>query len=624
MKKKMHLTNVISSNPNGTRRKNLKDCFGPFHQSMVKKLTIIAFLVFVIFSNAEAQQRIDYKLREQSAPESVKTKLQDLRHQLELKGLSSRGIGYTTALDQPSKHLKGLIIPPDFLNRAKARNQQPSVQMRMRVLTSTERSLTRSITWDWRTHGAVTPVRPAQQCGDCWAFATTAAFESAYLIANPASTSLDLSEQDVLSCSGDGDCTGGWVAFDYIQDHGRASQQDYAYSGTNSNCVSKFRPFRATNWAYVDEDDEVPSVSRIKDYLVRYGPLWIAMKVPDTFFAWSTDDVYNDCESGDPDHAVIIIGWDDNKGAWLIKNSWGTGWGDPCGYGQENGYAWVKYNCNKIGYAAAWVQAAEESVWKVPPIAMTSLGNSIHIIENQTLWRVNPSTGSYVPKTPASDPAPWKIAPIVMTSLGNYLYVIENQTLWQVNPNTGAYSPKGPLSDPTPWKIAPIAMTSLGNYLYIIENQTLWQVNPNTGAYTPKGPATDPAPWKVAPIAMTSLGNYLYVIENQTLWQVNPNTGTYSPKGPTSDPTPWKIEPIAMTSLGNYLYVIENQRLWRVNPNTGTYVEKSTAGDPAPWKIAPIAMTSFGGYIYVIEGERLWKVNPNTGGYDQVFCYGPR
>ena len=49
-------------------------------------------------------------------------------------------------------------------------------------------------------------------------------------------------------------------------------------------------------------------------------------------------------------HSVLIIGWDDDKGAWLIKNSWGTYWG-------EDGYMWIKYNSNDIGKKAAWVVA---------------------------------------------------------------------------------------------------------------------------------------------------------------------------------------------------------------------------------------------------------------------------
>ena len=59
-------------------------------------------------------------------------------------------------------------------------------------------------------------------------------------------------------------------------------------------------------------------------------------------------------------HAIVIVGWDDNKRAWRIKNSWGTGWG-------EGGYAWIKYGANLIGHDTAWMQAADELFAAPPP-----------------------------------------------------------------------------------------------------------------------------------------------------------------------------------------------------------------------------------------------------------------
>ena len=52
---------------------------------------------------------------------------------------------------------------------------------------------------------------------------------------------------------------------------------------------------------------------------------------------------------------------------------------------------------------------------------------------------MNPATGDYLPRTPASDPAPYQVPPIAMAALGGWLYVIENQRLWRVSPSTGDY-----------------------------------------------------------------------------------------------------------------------------------------------------------------------------------------
>src|SRR5476649_1810694 len=61
---------------------------------------------------------------------------------------------------------------------------------------------------------------------------------------------------------------------------------------------------------------------------------------------WSSDV----CSSDLINHAVVIVGWDDARSAWHVRNSWGPDWG-------EDGYIWMRYGGNSIGAYAAWADA---------------------------------------------------------------------------------------------------------------------------------------------------------------------------------------------------------------------------------------------------------------------------
>jgi cathepsin L len=65
--------------------------------------------------------------------------------------------------------------------------------------------------------------------------------------------------------------------------------------------------------------------------------------------------VFAEDEKGAVNHAIALIGWDDEKGAWLVKNSWGKQMG-------EDGYFYIKYNANNIGFGAQWIDAQNESL----------------------------------------------------------------------------------------------------------------------------------------------------------------------------------------------------------------------------------------------------------------------
>jgi cathepsin L len=203
------------------------------------------------------------------------------------------------------------------------------------------------------TLGKITPVRDQRGCGSCWVFGTAAAFESSWAIRNRAL--IDISEQDILSCSrtlpsnGSGSCSGGWMEWvaKYLNVQGTGTEGSKPYTATNGTCTAIPRPYFASAWGFV-AGTGLPTVAQLKAALVAHGALSVAVMATSAFQAYHSG-VFNQSVGG-LNHCVAIVGWDDNLGAWLIKNSWGTGWG-------MSGYMWIKYGSNGIGSHAVWVDA---------------------------------------------------------------------------------------------------------------------------------------------------------------------------------------------------------------------------------------------------------------------------
>jgi hypothetical protein len=107
----------------------------------------------------------------------------------------------------------------------------------------------------------------------------------------------------------------------------------------------------------------------LKDYLYAYGPLYTTVFAGDaTDPSWqsefnSYDGSYALHHPGTytSNHAVLLVGWDDTlshaggQGAWIVKNSWGTGWGGTCGYGAEGGYFYISYGSASIGTYSSFI-----------------------------------------------------------------------------------------------------------------------------------------------------------------------------------------------------------------------------------------------------------------------------
>jgi cathepsin L len=214
--------------------------------------------------------------------------------------------------------------------------------------------------YSWMAAGKVTSVKKQQPCGSCWAFASAAAFESSYLIEN--NLTADTSEQHLLNCTPLSDCGGGYLynALDYLVVNGTATEAALGYTAVKGTCSpSLATPYDGVTWSPLDTDwQRIIPPNDMKQALCAHGPIATRMIVTPTFLAY-TNGVYQQVEpveyGGPGAHFVLIVGWDDSKSAWRIKNSWGPDWG-------EGGFAWIKWGANLIGHNSAWIQAAHKSL----------------------------------------------------------------------------------------------------------------------------------------------------------------------------------------------------------------------------------------------------------------------
>lgn len=184
---------------------------------------------------------------------------------------------------------------------------------------------------DWRNKGAVTSVKDQGQCGSCWTFSATGAIEGAWAISK--GQLVDLSEQELVDCAtgisyGSHGCSGGQMegAFKFVIENGQCSLASYTYTAKDGTCKTCSPIAHISSCSDVKPNDQISLKGA-----VAQQPVAVAIEADTRYFQSYSSGVLTSSSCGTSlNHGVLAVGYGTENGVdyWLVKNSWGTSWGD--------------------------------------------------------------------------------------------------------------------------------------------------------------------------------------------------------------------------------------------------------------------------------------------------------
>ena len=236
--------------------------------------------------------------------------------------------------------------------------------------------------FDWCTQNRVTSVENQGGCGSCYAFAALGNVESKILIDTNTTAPVNYSENNAKECNWRelnsygcpsqcwGSCSGGnyRMLASLFSQKGIVLETDDGYVATDVACNSSC-PYNKTllDWRIIS-GDSIPDTNVLKNYIMTYGPVYTTVYVDSSQGFGGTYDGsytfnYTKSPAAGTNHAVLIVGWsnslppDQQTGlpgdGWIVKNSWGDGWGN-------NGYFYMHYGAANIGMYSSFVHSWQD------------------------------------------------------------------------------------------------------------------------------------------------------------------------------------------------------------------------------------------------------------------------
>lgn len=230
---------------------------------------------------------------------------------------------------------------------------------------------------DWHADGAVTDVKDQGSCGSCWAFSTIGNIEGAwYLAGNPL---VSLSEEHLVSCDTvDSGCNGGLMlqAYDWLLANNNGNvytEASYPYksgAGFSPDCDEGDHVIGASINGHVTIEGGEDNMAA---WLAENGPLAIAVDA--SAFMSYTGGVLTSCSGQQLNHGVLLVGYNNSAEVpyWVIKNSWGTGWG-------EQGFIRIRKGTNEC-LVQEYVVSATVSNSTNPPVPTSTIAPGTRVVE---------------------------------------------------------------------------------------------------------------------------------------------------------------------------------------------------------------------------------------------------